>query len=329
MSTRRTIACLVAAALAAALPACRGGPPDPRAPGPPSTAPEPAPADARDAPRLRHATAVVNGIRMHYVVAGRGPPVVLLHGFPQTWYCWRKVIPALAREHTVIVPDLRGAGRSSLPPGGYDKQTMAADVRALVRRLGHRRVGVVGHDLGAWTAYAYARTYRDEVTHLGFLEASLPGFGLDRLLDFSGPRSGVWHLAFFRQPDVPERLLDGRERYFIEDFLGVRRARPDTFDGGAVDRYVRAYSRPGRMHAALEQYRALYRDAADNRAGAGTALTAPVLALGGSRATATGPAASMRMVARNVSGGEVRGAGHWLMEERPRELSERLLAFLR
>ena len=326
---RRRTVCLVAVTLAATLPSCRAGPPDTAAPERPSSAPAPVPAGGRDAHRPRHATARVNGVRLHYVVAGRGPPVVLLHGFPQTWYSWRKVIPALAREHTVIVPDLRGTGRSSLPPGGYDKQTMAADVHALVRRLGHRRVAVVGHDLGAWTAYAYARTYRDEVTHLGFLEASLPGFGLERLLDFSRPQSGVWHLAFFRQPEVPERLLKGRERYFIEDFLGARRARPATFDGDAVDRYVQAYSRPGRMHAALEQYRALYRDAADNRAGGRTVLTAPVLALGGSRATATGPAASMRMVARDVSGGELRGAGHWLMEERPRELSERLLAFLR
>lgn len=268
-------------------------------------------------------------MRLHYVLAGRGPPVLLLHGFPETWYSWRRIIPALAREHTVIVPDLRGVGRSSVPRSGYDKQTMAADLHALVRRLGLRQVSVVGHDLGAWVAYAYAREHRREVRRLAFLEAGLPGFGLERLLDFSQPGRGIWHLAFFMQPQVPERLIAGRERYFITHFIAPRKARRGAFSRRSVGVYVRAYARPGRMRAALEQYRALYRDGADNRAGAGPKLEMPVLALGGEAGARGMPLEAMRMVAAHVSGGMVPGAGHWLMEERPAEISRRLTAFLR
>ncbi len=287
-------------------------------------------APSRPPARLRHGTESVNGVRLHYVIAGRGPPVVLFHGFPQTWYSWRKVIPVLAREHTVVAVDLRGTGRSSVPRSGYDKDTMAADVHALVRRLRlGGRVSLVGHDLGAWVAYAYARRYREEVRRLAFLEAALPGFGLEELLDFSRPDRGVWHLAFFRQPDVPERLLEGRERYFVDWFIAPRRAARGAFSARSMEVYTRAYARPGRMGAALEQYRALYRDAAANRAGSRPPIDVPVLALGGERASGRRPLESMRRVATRVSGGVLPDAGHWLMEERPAETSERLRRFLR
>lgn len=288
-------------------------------------------ADAPTPPGFRHAFADVGGgVRLHYVIGGRGPAVVLLHGFPQTWFAWRKVMPALAREHTVVAVDLRGAGRSSVPRTGYDKDTLAADVHGLLRRLGLARdVSIVGHDLGAWTAYAYARSHRDEVRRLAFLEAGLPGFGLERSLDFSQPRQGIWHLAFFQQPEVPERLIRGRERYFLTEFLQPDRAEPGAFDAGALDHYVRAYTPPARLRAALEQYRAVYRDAAANRARAGPRLAVPVLALGGERATRAGPLEAMRRVAADVRGGVVPGAGHWLMEEQPGETVSRLRDFLR
>jgi len=288
-------------------------------------------ADVPAPPGFRHAFADVGGgVRLHYVIGGRGPTVVLLHGFPQTWYSWRKVMPALARGHTVVAVDLRGAGRSSVPGAGYDKDTLAADVHRLLRGLRlNRGASIVGHDLGAWTAYAYAREHRGEVRRLAFLEAGLPGFGLERSLDFSRPRQGIWHLAFFQQPGVPERLIRGRERYFVTEFLQPRRAEAGAFDTRALEHYVRAYAPPPRLHAALEQYRAVYRDAAANRAKAGPRLAMPVLALGGERATGPGPLVAMRRVAADVRGGVVTDSGHWLMEEQPEEMASRLKEFLR
>jgi len=287
--------------------------------------------DAPTPPGFRHAFAEVGGgVRLHYVIGGRGPAVALLHGFPQTWFSWRKVMPELARDHTVVAVDLRGAGRSSVPRSGYDKDTLAADVHALLRGLGLARgASVVGHDLGAWTAYAYAREHRGEVRRLAFLEAGLPGLGLERSLDFSTPRRGIWHLAFFQQPGVPERLIRGRERYFITEFLQPRRAERGAFDARALEHYVGAYTPPARLHAALEQYRALYRDAAANRAKTGPKLTMPVLALGGERAAGGGPLVTMRRVAADVRGGVVPDAGHWLAEEQPEEMAGRLRDFLR
>lgn len=302
-----------------------------RAPVAEASRPEPAGADAPAPPGFRHAFAEVGGgVRLHYVIGGRGPAVALLHGFPQTWFSWRKVMPALAREHTVVAVDLRGAGRSTVPRSGYDKDTLAADVHGLLRGLGLARgVSIVGHDLGAWTAYAYARERRGEVRRLAFLEAGLPGFGLERSLDFSRPRQGIWHLAFFQQPGVPERLIRGRERYFVTEFLQPRRAEAGAFDARALEHYVRAYTPPARLHAALEQYRAVYRDAAANRARAGPRLAMPVLALGGERATGGGPLVAMRRVAADVRGGVVPDAGHWLTEEQPEEMAGRLRDFLR
>lgn len=126
---------------------------------------------------FEHRFAEVNGVRLHYVIGGRGPAVVLVHGFPETWYAWRGVMPALAERHTVIAPDLRGIGESSLEESGYDKETLAEDVHGLVRSLGFEEVSVVGHDMGAMTAYAYARVYREEVSHLVIMSAALPGSG--------------------------------------------------------------------------------------------------------------------------------------------------------
>ena len=183
-------------------------------------------AASKDRPRtaapegFEHRTAEVNGVRLHYVIGGRGPAVVLLHGFPETWYAWRGVMPMLAREHTVIVPDLRGVGESSIEESGYDKETLAEDVHGLVRSLGFEDVSVVGHDMGAMTAYAYARVYREESSHLVLMGAALPGFGLEEFMDFSEPRGGRYHLVFFQQPGVPERLIQGRERYYLGRFTG-------------------------------------------------------------------------------------------------------------
>ena len=270
-----------------------------------------------------HRSVEVDGVRLHYVIGGQGPAVVLLHGFPETWWTWRQVIPLLARAHTVIAPDLRGIGCSSLEPAGYDTQTLARDVHELVASLGLPRVALVGHDLGGWVAYAYARQYRDQVSHLVLSGAAIPGFGLERLLDFRQPRQGLPHLVFFAQPQVPELLISGREREYFAVFI----ASPAMQRSGAVDFYARSYARPGRLSAALGQYRALYTDAQDNRRGAGPPLAMPTLALAGVGKTQLS-ADSLRQVAQNVSEVGIPGAGHYVQEERPTELANALEEFL-
>lgn len=274
-----------------------------------------------------HRTAEVNGARIHYVIGGHGDPVVLLHGFPETWYTWRKIMPALAEEHTVIALDLRGVGGSSVEESGYDKETMAEDIHQLVRKLGFEEVSVVGHDLGAWVAYAYAREHREEVGHLVFMSAALPGFTLERRLDFREQGQGLWHLVFFMRDEVPETLMEGQERYFLTRFVAGGEGRPGSVsETEAMDRYVRAYSRPGRLEAGLNQYRTIYQDAEDNREKAAPKLEMPVLALdGGSPGSAL---QSMRRVAENVEGSGIDGAGHFVEEEQPEKVADRLLDFL-
>ena len=283
---------------------------------------------SKDRPRtaapeeFEHRAAEVNGVRLHYVIGGKGPAVVLLHGFPETWYAWRSVMPTLAEEHTVIAPDLRGVGDSSLEESGYDKETLAEDVHGLVRSLGFEEVAMVGHDMGAMTAYAYAREHREETSHLVLMGAALPGFGLEEFMDFSKPRGGRYHLVFFQQRGVPEKLIQGRECYYLERFVGGE----EVVGAEALDEYVRAYSRPGRLGAALGQYRAIYGDAEDNRREAMPMLEMPVLALGGGSAE---PAlGSARRVAEDVEAGVVEDAGHYLHEEQPEEVARRLLEFI-
>jgi pimeloyl-ACP methyl ester carboxylesterase len=225
---------------------------------------------------------------------------------------WRKVMPALADEHTVVAVDLRGAGESALETSGYDKETLATDVHALVERLGLRDVSLVGEDFGGQVAYAYARMYREQVRRLAVVEAGVPGFGLESLF------AGSHHFRFHMVPELPERLIRGRERYYLTRFLCGEEldCKKASIDEALVDEYVRAYSRPGRLTAGLELYRALPRDAQANRAQAGPRITMPVLALGGEQGIGTVPLEQLSRVADDVTGGVVPGVDHWVAEQR-------------
>jgi pimeloyl-ACP methyl ester carboxylesterase len=267
-------------------------------------------------------SAGVAGAQLHYVIGGQGPAVVLLHGFPETWWTWRQVMPSLAESHTVIAPDLRGVGCSSMEAAGYDAAAMARDVHQLVESLGISQVAMVGHDTGGWVAYAYARQYREQVTHLVLSGAAIPGFGLEELLDFREPGQGLPHLPFFIQPDVPEMLIGGKEQEYFATFINSAAMR----DSGAVDFYARSYARPGRLTSALAQYRALYTDADDNRRNAGPKLAMPTLALSGVGQTAQS-AEGLRRVANDVTEAGIPGGGHYIHEERPIEVADTLTTF--
>ena len=210
--------------------------------------------DATGDYRLVRATAQVNGIRLHYVLEGQGPLVVLLHGWPQTWYCWRKVIAPLADGHTVLVPDLRGYGQSDKPPAGYDKRTMAEDVRALAGHLGHSRIALLaGHDRGARVAHRYALDHPGEVERLAVLDI-VPTREMFARADATVAR-GYWHWLFHLQPDLPELLvgpnIEAYLRWFFERWTANRPAVEE-----AVPEYVHAFSAPGALRAGFDDYRA-------------------------------------------------------------------------
>jgi pimeloyl-ACP methyl ester carboxylesterase len=271
------------------------------------------------------------GLRLHYVTAGQGArTIVLLHGFPQTWWEWRRVIPALvAAGFRVVAPDYRGAGHSWRPPGGYDKQTMANDIHQLLRRQLRIQgtVVLVGHDIGLMVAYGYAQAHRDEVSHLVVVDAPLPGTAVfDRLR--TDPR--VWHFAFHGARDVAEMLVAGRERQYLQAFFNARCFDPSAISEADLELYASAYAAAGAMRAGFELYRTFDRDAEDNRAALERdgKLTMPVLAVGGASST-SGPLVEemMREVAGDVTGLRVPGAAHWIPEENPQALVRAMLEF--
>jgi len=271
------------------------------------------------------------GLRLHYVTAGDGSrTIVLLHGFPQTWWEWRAVIdPLVADGFRVVAPDYRGAGQSWRPVGGYDKRTMASDVQRLLREhLGvDGPVVIAGHDIGLMVAAAFALNYREEVSHLVVIDAPLPGTAVfDRLR--TDPR--VWHFAFHGARDIAEMLVAGRERQYLQAFFNARVADPSAISAADFEIYVAAYSAPGAMRAGFEVYRAFDRDGQDNREALERdgKLTVPVLAVGGMTSTSGELMEEMmREVADNVTAVLIADAGHWIPEEQPRVLAQAIDEF--
>ncbi|MGE0801151.1 MAG: alpha/beta fold hydrolase [Lautropia sp.] len=279
--------------------------------------------------RFVHHYARLDGLVMHYVAAGTGFPVVLLHGWPQTWFAWRHVIERLAPTWRVIAPDLRGLGDSSRPADGYDSETLAADLRQLLEQhLGIRDFHLVGHDWGGPTAFALAAAEPQAVRTLTVLDVTLPGLGSD--FSQGGRR---WHHAFHMTDDLPEALVTGRERAYLGWFYREYAWRPDAIGPEDIDEYLRTYVQPGALRAGFSLYRNLPKNAARNQAlrDAGFRLPMPVLALGGARTESRGrgtePEASLRCIAADVTGGTIANAGHFIPEEQPQALVERLIAF--
>jgi pimeloyl-ACP methyl ester carboxylesterase len=266
----------------------------------------------------------VNGVKLHYLVAGKGDPVVLLHGFAETSHMWLPLIAQLADRHTVIAPDLRGFGDSAAPSDGYTKAAMAQDIHALVKSLNYDRIRLVGHDIGLMVAYAYAAQYPAEVDRLVLMEAFLPGIGewnkVFLLRD-------LWHFHFYGK--TPLALVTGRERIYLEHFWNDFAADPNkSVPENDREFYARAYAQPGHMAAGMEVFRAFPRDAEDFAQFAKTKLSMPLLVLSGEKAGGPFLIEQGRMVASNVDGVLVKGSGHWLMEEAPDQVIPTLVEFL-
>jgi pimeloyl-ACP methyl ester carboxylesterase len=294
---------------------------------PPAVAGASSSTDAMPAPAgqaLVHRKLEVNGVRLHLVTTGTGPPVVLLHGWAETWVTWRQVARLLAAAgYSVVVPDLRGFGDSARPPSGYDKKTVATDVVALMQALGHERFFVAGHDLGAQVAYALARFHADRVEAVAVLDAPVAGIPPWDELRVS-PR--LWHWTFYNVPDLPETLIAGHERVYFSWFY--RQSAVDTEAVEAdIDEIVAAYSQPGALRGGLAWFRAFDQDARDNAGFDKDLLSVPVLALGGAGGNADIPLRQMKLAARQVEGGVIPDCGHWIPTERPVELASRLQAF--
>ena len=254
-----------------------------------------------------------NGTKLYVRVGGRGPAVVLLHGYGETGDMWVPLAKDLARDHTVVIPDLRGMGLSAKPAGGYDKKTQAGDVARILDALKLERAALVTHDIGNMVGYAFAAQYRNRVTCFVVIDAPLPGVGpWEEIL--KNPL--LWHFRF-GDPDM-ERLVAGRERIYLDRFWNEFSAAPKRFSEAARRHYAKLYARPGAMHAGFAQFAAFDQDAVDNRAFvAAGKLDVPVLALGGQKSFGTTMAAVMRFAASDVEEGVVPGSGHWIMEENP------------
>jgi pimeloyl-ACP methyl ester carboxylesterase len=274
--------------------------------------------------RIEDRFANINGVRLHYLIAGKGDPVILLHGYAENSHMWRPLIVELAKTRMVIAPDLRGFGQSSKPKSGYDKKTMAQDVHALATSLGFRRASIVGHDIGLMVAYAYAAQFPTEVDRIVLMDAFLPGVG-----DWKSVwlLRDLWHFHFYGE--TPLKLVAGRERIYFEHFWNDFAADPKHSVPEADRRfYAAAYAQPGAMRAGFEVFRAFEQDAKDFAQFAQTKLTTPMLVLAGEKASGNFLIEQGRLVDTNVQGVVVKGSGHWLMEEAPRQVIPQLVAFI-
>jgi pimeloyl-ACP methyl ester carboxylesterase len=264
-----------------------------------------------------------DGVRIHYLIGGAGPPIVLLHGYPETWYAWHKVMPQLAARYTVIAPDLRGFGDSSHPAGGYDRKTMAGDIREVVRRLGYDRVLLAGHDWGGSTAAAWATTWPSEVRRLVVIEAQPRGPWSEQDPGFREP----WFYGFHRIPGFAETIVVGHERQYLVWFYRSFALAPDAIAQADIDEYMRSYGAPDGMRPGFELVRALPVDVENNRVAMARRIDLPVLAVGGDRSLGRRVAENLAHLASNVQPIVVDNCAHFVPEEQPAKTAELTLRF--
>jgi pimeloyl-ACP methyl ester carboxylesterase len=302
-----------------------GGLPTPDGPGSVSGAPN-LPGGFTDVFTSRYVD--TGELRQHVVTGGEGPPLLLVHGWPQTWYAWRLVMPALARDFTVVVPDQRGTGLSGKPQDGYDTATLAADLAALMDALGHQRFAVAGHDTGMWIGYALAADHPDRVARLAVAETPLPGVSPSPPL-FAPERlnNALWHFAFNRLAEVNDQLVTGREDIYFGWQFATKAARP--LPDYAVRHYIHTLAAsPEALHASFAIYRALEETIAQNQQRKTRRLTLPVLGIGGGHSLREQVADTMKLAADDVQTLVIPGCAHHPPEEAPEETLAALTAFL-
>jgi len=269
-------------------------------------------------------TAEIDGVKLHYLTAGHGPSVILLHGYAENSLMWRPIMPVLAERFTVIAPDLPGIGDSAIPADGLDMKTAAIRMHALARSLGVEKAKVVGHDIGLMVAYAYAAQFPTEVEKLVVMDAFLPGVGQWEAV-YNNP--GFWHFRF--NGPTPEKLVQGRERLYFEhywnDFAADKTRSIPEADRKA---YAAAYAKPGRMRAGWAYFVSFAQAAKDFAQFAQTQLTMPVLAIGGEKSLGEMLGQQMKLVAPDLTVVVLKDTGHWLLEERPKETTDALVKFL-
>ena len=277
---------------------------------------------------VRHKTFTGSGARIHYRTAGAGDElVVCLHGFPQTGRCWEHLMIGMSDRFTVIAPDLRGAGESERPATGYDKKTLAGDIRELVHSLRHKRVHLVGHDIGSAVAYAYAAQWPDEVGRLVMMEMLLPGFGLEAMFAIRKPGEFA-HMPFFMAQDLAEWLIAGREGAFTDWFIRNMVANQAAFGPDDIAAYGGSLARPGALRAGFALYRAFWEDAEDNRTFAKKKLPMPVLAIGGAMSLADAFGVSLEPLTASLQSLVFEDCGHFILEEQPARVMHELRSFL-
>jgi pimeloyl-ACP methyl ester carboxylesterase len=278
-------------------------------------------------PGVEHHRAAVNGTELHYVTAGTtGSPVLLVHGFPESWWVFRTLIPLLAAHHRVIAADLRGFGDSATADDGHDSVTAAADLAALITELGLGPVHLTGQDVSGATTFRLAATHPELVRSYAAIETGLPGFGVEALADVT--RGGAWHIGVLVAPGIPELLLAGREREFLAEYaIPALNATPDAFTGADIDELARTYARPGGFRGASGLYRSMLREGDEIRELAEEKLGLPVLAVSGRSGEFT--PSTMRQVATDVTAVSLDGVGHYVAVEAPARLAEAMLRFYR
>lgn len=271
---------------------------------------------------FKHQYAQVNGVKIHYVIGGKGEPLLLVHGFGQNWYMWNRLLPELSKHFTVIAPDLRGVGESGKPTGGYDKKTMAVDLHELMKKLGYQHINLAGHDIGLMVAYAYAAQFPGDVKKVALMDALLPG--VEPV--WSQVRAQAWWFGFFAMPNSGE-IVTGKAGLFLTSFWPVVGYVKNSFTLQEKNEFIRAYSVPGATTGAFHWFAAFSQDATDNVKSMKKKLPMPLLAMGADHSAGSYLAAHSRLVATNVKEVIINGSGHWLVQEQTAQVQKGLLDF--
>ncbi|MEY9857035.1 pimeloyl-ACP methyl ester carboxylesterase [Catenulispora sp. GAS73] len=294
-----------------------------------ASSPTAAPAEQLPAGFSEHKTKV-GAIGIDYVIGGHGPTLVLLHGYPQTWYEWREVMPTLAQHYTVIAPDLPGAGRSDAPATGYDKVDLAADIHGLLAEIGHDKdIRLVGHDIGTMVAYSYAAAYPRDVTKLVLSEAPIPDPSIYSFASLTADGPGAWHFGFFALTNgLPEELISGREELWTGKFIDDLEVVKSAVTPNDIAVFAGYLKDPAHLEASFQWFRTLPQDMVNDAVYQKTKLAMPVLAIGASGSLGSFVPDQVRKYAKHVTGVVVPDSGHWMYEEHPAEMAHILLDFL-